>query len=59
MDFLVRGIQYEFRVGYDQKRARLVERRGAVYEASQHREVIENYLEKEGKSGRVVNVSQE
>ncbi len=38
VEFLVRGIREEFRVGHNQERVVLTEKRGIMYEGSQHRD---------------------
>ncbi len=57
VEFLIRGIREGFRLGHDQSSVVLRQRKGAMYEASQHREVISNYLEAEERANRVWRVS--
>ncbi len=53
VEFLVTGVREGFRLGHDQSKVVLKERRGTMYEASQHREVIQEYLEKEVQGRRI------
>ena len=46
VEFLVRGIREGFRLGCDQRKTGLVRRGGTMYEATQHRKIIGDYLEK-------------
>ncbi len=59
VEFLVTGVREGFRLGHDQSKVVLKERRGTMYEASQHREVIQEYLEKEVQGRRIWKVSAE
>ena len=52
-ELLVRGIREGFRLGHDQSKVVLEEKGGSMYEASQHREVIQEYLAKEVQGRRV------
>ncbi len=53
VEWIVKGIQSGFRVGHDQGRVVLKEKRGVMYEGSQHREIIGKYLREEVSAGRV------
>ncbi len=59
VDLLVRGIKEGFRLGHDQTKVVLEERGGSMYEVSQHRGIIKEYLEKEVRSRRVWKVEQD
>ncbi len=59
VEFLVTGIKEGFRLGHDQSRVVLQERRGTMYEASQHVEVIRAYLDKELEANRIWKVDEE
>ncbi len=56
VEWITRGIQNGFRVGHDQERVVLREKKGIMYEGSQHREVIRKYLEEEEGGGRIHKV---
>ena len=56
VEFLVRGIREGFRLGRDQGAVTLSERGGSMYEASEHRGIIEEYLAKEVQGKRVWRV---
>lgn len=58
VSFLVRGIRHGFRLGHDQSRVTLRERRGTMYKASQHREIISGYLKAEESAERIWKVTQ-
>ncbi len=58
MEWIVKGIQSGFRVGHDQGRVVLKEKRGMMYEGSQHREIIGKYLREEVGAGRVHRVKE-
>ena len=59
VSFLVRGICHGFRLGHDQSRVTVRERRGTMYEASQHREIISDYLKAEERAERIWKVTQD
>lgn len=58
VEFLVAGIRDGFRLGHDQRRVKLVCRRGTMYEATQHGSIISEYLEKEVRERRVWRVGE-
>ncbi len=51
--FLVRGVKCGFRLGHDQRKVKLEQRSGTMYEATQHSTIISEYLEKEVREKRV------
>ena len=59
VEYLVKGIKGGFRLGHDQNKVALMERGGSMYEAAQHREIINKYLEKEVRNERVWRVEQD
>jgi len=59
VEFLVRGIREGFRLGHDQSSVVLEERGGPMCEASQHRDVIREYLAKEVQGRRVWRVEKD
>ncbi len=58
VEFLVRGIREGFRLGCDQRKTGLVRRGGTMYEATQHRKIIGDYLEKEVAERRVWKINE-
>ncbi len=56
VEFLVRGLRRGFRLGHDQDRSRLGSQTGSMYEASQHRDIITNYLQNELQERRIWRV---
>ncbi len=59
VEFLVMGVREGFRLGHDQSKVVLKERRGTMYEASHHRGVIHEYLENEVQCRRIWKVNAE
>ncbi len=53
VEFLVRGVKCGFRLGHDQRKLKLEQRSGTMYEATQHSTIISEYLEKEVREKRV------
>jgi len=53
VEFVVRGIRDGFRLGHDQSKVVLEQRGGTMYEATQHSEIIGDYLAKEVSAKRV------
>ncbi len=59
VELLIRGLKGGFRLGHDQSKVVLEEKGGFMYEASQHSDIIREYLEKEVQSRRVWRVEQD
>ncbi len=57
VELLVRGIKEGFRLGHEESRVVLREGSGTMYEASEHRDIISEYLEREVQSKRVWKVT--
>jgi len=58
VEFLVRGVRHGFRLGHDQSAIVLKERKGSMYETSQHREIITDYLQTELRERRIWRVEE-
>ena len=58
VEYLVRGLKDGFRIGHDQTKVSMKQRRGMIFEASQHGDIIDDYLENEESERRIWRLSQ-